>query len=174
MRLRVTAFVETFFDTTQAYFVPPVVQGVIEREKSVPVTRRAGRSFLKSAPEMRVFFIYVESFARPLLRRRTRIRRPVALALRLRKPCARERLRFFGCQLRFVDMTTTIPIFFIPTTPTNNGKKSENVFYRLRRRDGAETERWRSSRRIAAVKYIFRFFPNPHTIHTLCTLPAKV
>ena len=95
-RFRTTAFMETFFETTQANRVP-VPTGEMEREKSAPLTRRVGRAFLISAPVRRFFLgIYVESRARPFRRRRTSRARPVRVELRLRNPCALARLRFFG------------------------------------------------------------------------------
>lgn len=118
IRFRSTDRADTFFETTHAARGPPKEgTGVTEREKYSPCTRRAARGRrTKSARESRYFFgmgqtIYTESFARPLRRRRIKTFFPEVLAERARKPCVRARLRFFGCQFRFVDMRPLYSLF---------------------------------------------------------------
>ena len=57
---------------------------------------------------------HTESLARPLRRRRVRIRRPSFVLSRARKPCVRARFFFFGWYVRFI--RHTIPFFQQATT----------------------------------------------------------
>src|SRR3989344_1381968 len=68
---------------------------------------------------------YTVNFSRPFRRRRIKTFLPEVLAERTRKPCVRARLRFFGCQFRFVDMPTTILIF-----PSNTTRKTQTMRHR--------------------------------------------
>jgi len=56
MRLRVTAFMATFFDTTHANCAFPVREADIDTEKKPPCRRRGERTLRISAPVRRFFF----------------------------------------------------------------------------------------------------------------------
>lgn len=107
---------------------------------------------------------YAERRARPLRRRRTNMRRPVAEAERFKNPCVRARFLFLGCQVRLVDMPT-LYVFFLLSQPLKKLPEfASGVLRRATARAAGifQQKNTRRPKRIPAISLSPRY---PHLMH---------